>query len=174
MWPEPQRWWKQQQRLHTNDWMFRKANKGSLKFTGLLTPNWTRGLRPWVCDAGREDLEGPALTSEMGRAGHRWGRGSLWRACWPGGPGAAAPPPPASGGAAPLQPDPHQQPPRTACRNKRRGLLLAEQSQTVKNVETHKPKCYEVTGRVCTQHIKSRFLSPKWKMWWEQQQPSSL
>lgn len=78
---------------------------------------------------GREDLEGRALTYEMGLVGHLWGKGLLWRACWPGGPGAAAPPPPAFGGAALLQPDLHRQPPHTAYTNKRRGFLLVEQSE---------------------------------------------
>lgn len=84
-------------------------------------------LRPWVCDVSREDLEGRALTCKTGLVGHLWGRGLLWGACWPGGPGAAALPPPASGGAALLQPDLHQQPPHMAYRNKR-GSVLAEQS----------------------------------------------
>lgn len=119
-------------------------------FVNTNSCNLKHRLRPWVCDVGREDLEGRALTYEMGLVGHLWGRGSLWRACWPGGPGAAAPPPPASGGAALLQPDLHRQPPHTAYRNKGRGLLLAEQSETVKNLESYKPNCYEFRGSVYT------------------------
>lgn len=84
-------------------------------------------LRPWVCDVGRQDHEGRALTPGMVPAGHLWGRGSPWTACWPGVPGAAGPPLPASGGAALLQPDLHQQPPHTAYRKKRRGLYLVGQ-----------------------------------------------
>lgn len=123
-----------------------------------------RRLRPWVCDVGKEDLEGRAWTCEMWLVGHLWGRGPPWRACWPGGPAASAPPLPASGGAALLQPDLHRQPPHTAYRNNKRGLLLAEQSETVKNLDSNKPNHYELRASVYTQDTKSWFLSAKPKM----------
>lgn len=88
---------------------------------------------------GREDLEGRALTNETGLVGLLWDRGLAWTACLPGVPGAAAPPPPASGGAALLQPDLHRRPPHIAYK-KRRGVLLADKSETVKHSECNQAK----------------------------------